>query len=48
MYINIGFYSLLLELYYKCMINTLKTQINAVVFRKAQFDFGKDKRVTMF
>lgn len=30
------------------MRNALKTQINAVVFRKQQSDFGKGKRVTMF
>lgn len=30
------------------MRNEVKTQINAVVFRKQQSDFGKDKQVTMF
>lgn len=30
------------------MRNAIKTQINAVVFRKQQSGFGKDKQVTMF
>lgn len=48
MYINIGFLFSFIRIILKVYEKYTKTQINAVVFRKAQSDFGKDKRVTMF